>query len=141
MRQLTEGLLWLWREPSTPLATQATPVQQVVEQTWQELQRYAIQPSTMTLDIAPDITLDIAPALLQMVLANLLKNALSYGELNTLVVRADGQSIEVSNGIDAQKNEQGFGVGLYLIEHISQRMGWQLTIEHQETQFVVRITF
>lgn len=141
MRQLTEGLLWLWREPSQPLATQATPVQQVVEQTWQELQRYAIQPSTMTLDIAPDITLDIAPALLQMVLANLLKNALSYGQLNTLVVRADGQSIEVSNGIDAQKNEQGFGVGLYLIEHLSQRMAWQLTIKQQPTQFVVCITF
>ena len=76
-----------------------------------------------------------------MVLANLLKNALSYGELNTLVVRADGQSIEVSNGIDAQKNEQGFGVGLYLIEHLSQRMAWQLTIDHQSSQFVVRITF
>jgi signal transduction histidine kinase len=141
MRQLTEGLLWLWREPSQSLATQTTDVKHVIEQTWHELQLYAIQPSTMSLDIAPDMTLDVAPALLQMVLANLFKNALSYGELNTLLIRADAKSIEVSNHIDAQKNEQGFGVGLYLIEHIIQRMGWQLTIEHQETQFVVRITF
>jgi signal transduction histidine kinase len=141
MRQLTEGLLWLWREPSQPLAIQTMPIKQVVEQTWQELQLYAIQPSTMSLEAAPDVTLDVPLALLQMVLANLFKNALSYGELNTLVVRADAKSIEVSNRIDSQKNEQGFGVGLYLIEHIMQRMGWQLTILTKDGVFVVNITF
>ncbi len=69
MRQLTEGLLWLWREPSQPLATQATPYRGGGA-------NMANSPFNrpMTLDIAPDSPL-ICPCLAANGVGELLKNA------------------------------------------------------------------
>jgi signal transduction histidine kinase len=141
MQQVTDSLLWLWREPSTPLARYPTNVKCLVEQIWQTLQLHALEPSSLTLEMKPELTFHVAPALLQIVLANLLRNALSYGQPNTLIVSADAQQITVRNAVDDSKHVQGSGVGLYLVEQIAQRLAWQLTIARQNTHFVVSITF
>ncbi|WP_146490689.1 sensor histidine kinase [Vibrio sp. T20] len=72
---------------------------------------------------------------------NLLKNAFSYGE-ESIHIQLNQTRLTVNNQYGANKEDfAGYGVGLVIVERVSQKMGWSFSIEKNQNHFISQIDF
>ncbi|MDD2928437.1 MAG: HAMP domain-containing sensor histidine kinase [Sideroxydans sp.] len=145
MTEMTRALLLMSRErlPSAdePLCSVATIVKDAVEKHRHLL---AERPVELMLELQAEPSLPVEQALLEIVVSNLLRNAIFHtqGGIVRLVLNRD--SLVVSDtgvGMDGEERTRaferhykgrqsaGFGVGLSLVKRICERYGWQIGID------------
>jgi two-component system OmpR family sensor kinase len=106
-------------------------------------------------DIAADIALTTDVKLMALVLKNLIDNGMKYGEDKCVLLRADSKGrIEIiSRGAalehplsyytepfsQAEKRSSGFGLGLYIVHNILQKLGYRLDYRHEEGKNIFMI--
>ena len=99
----------------------------------------------VTLEVSP-MALTTDRKLMVLVLKNLIDNAIKYGKEECATVRTDGGNIEViSRGkplehplsyytepfSQEEKRSAGFGLGLYIVDTILKKLGYQLGYRHE----------
>jgi two-component system, OmpR family, sensor kinase len=92
--------------------------------------------------------------LMALAIKNLLDNGLKYGQKKCVILRSNGQTIEVvSEGEKLQhpltyytepfsqeeKRSSGFGLGLYIVHSILEKLGYQLGYRHEEGKNIFMI--
>jgi two-component system OmpR family sensor kinase len=106
-------------------------------------------------EIAEDIALTTDVKLMALVLKNLIDNGIKYGEDKCVLLRADqhGTIEVVSRGAalehpleyytepfsQAEKRSAGFGLGLYIVHNILQKLGYRLTYRYEEGKNIFSI--
>jgi len=110
----------------------------------------------LDIDIADDYIVRANPVLLDLLLTNLINNAITHGGDTTLRVQAQngdllftnsrkhGTTESIDNDITAAgvkgPDSNGEGQGLYLVTRILASLGWQHRIEYQDSSFSVIIS-
>jgi two-component system OmpR family sensor kinase len=94
-----------------------------------------------------DTALTTDKKLMTLVLKNLIDNGMKYGKDKCVMVRTDHRLIEVISQGDAlehplgyytepfsqaEKRSSGFGLGLYIVDSILQKLGYRLGYKHEE---------
>lgn len=92
--------------------------------------------------------------LMALAIKNLLDNGLKYGQRECVMLRSNGQTIEViSEGAalkhpltyytepfsQEEKRSSGFGLGLYIVHSILEKLGYQLGYRHEEGKNIFMI--
>ena len=156
MTQLVEALLLLAREDQTA-TWEACDAWQIAGEC---VERYRGQAATrgtvLTLTAAPPVALSAPPALFAIVLANLVRNAVTHTrngsiaialEETSLTVRDDGSGIEeaeqqrVFERLYRGTDSEGAGIGLFLVKRICDRLGWTASLQSSElagTEITIR---
>ena len=148
MCSLSDSLLHLWSEKSIQLAYNDTDIGKIVSKSCQQYQHF-IKDKNIDLEL-PYTTVEVkAPSsLLEIIIVNLIKNAFQYTERGTVTVNYDSSLISVANCVDSdqslrltssEKMQYGYGVGLFIVESICQKLHWRLETSHIDNQFIAKI--
>jgi len=93
--------------------------------------------------------------LMALVIKNLIDNGIKYGEDKCVLVRTNHKIIEIVSKGDvlehslsyytepfsqAEKRSAGFGLGLYIVHSILEKLGYQLTYRHEKGENIFMIT-
>lgn len=138
MTSLTQSLLLLARE-ARPQAVERVNLSAAVRDVWPRLHPADAAPRLPAMHVSPDACIEADPALLQLVLRNLLENALRHGEGRAIEVRFEGGILSVCDRgpgfgdgdpmlcferFRRSDSRPGHGLGLALVRHICQSCGW-----------------
>ena len=135
MKELTETILWLGRDGEEVLPEERLDLDFLLEELV-EVNRYLIDGKQV--DMHLDIRASQAMAAYtpcQMVISNLLRNAMQYTFQGDIHIRVQDNRICISNQnrtehtFDKTTLDYGYGLGLALVERICQRMGWSYVNE------------
>lgn len=144
MQQLTETLLWLSRETDTAPQYSAVQLNILVAQQIAEL-RYLLQGKKVQLEQHGDNNLpsrQLPRVPLQIVLANLLRNAFQYTFDGHISIQLSTDEIIIENrdhSHEAGDSDHSFGLGLMLVNKICQRLDWPLQITHYHNGLRARL--
>jgi len=145
MENIIETLLWLSREDMEIDQNQVFAVGSVVQETIQQ-NRYLLVNKPIEVEFVPENEpqLSIPPAILQIVLTNLIRNAIQHtasGKIS-VIVKADrvivsdtGAGMEpddlkhVTQSHVRRDRNKGFGLGLPIVQRLCDRLDWKLEIE------------
>lgn len=135
---LTQGLLLLARE-ARPQAIEPVNLASAVSEAWKRLHAADNFPNPPMLRIDPEARINADATLLQIVLHNLLENALRHGEGRAIEVTLEDASLSVCDrgpGFGANDPmrcferfrhgdvKPGHGLGLAIVQHICSACGW-----------------
>ena len=82
-----------------------------------------------------------APGLGQVLIDNLLRNAVAYAD-TWILVRADARGIEIENDVREQpRSSASTGYGLQIVSRICERQGWAFAYGWQSGRFAARVAF
>jgi signal transduction histidine kinase len=157
MSELVAALLLLAREEQEgrlESVCEADELLQQVVESHRQLVKH--KPVTIRLDNRPGTRLPVHCTLLRVVLANLLRNALSHTSRGAVHIRLDVHGIRIEDtgtGIPREQIKRvfdrfytgtagGSGIGLSLVKRICQRYGWKIDFTSREGQGTVfRLSF
>lgn len=133
MRLLTEGILWLGRQPVQNISSNVW--QNCVEAT--EINHHLIDESKVKLTMTgdKDAVLPVPDAVAQVIIGNLVRNAFSFtSEGNVTITMSAGKLSIVDTGIGlGQPSEKGgFGIGLSLTDRLCAHFGMELSVHAGE---------
>jgi signal transduction histidine kinase len=139
INQLANSLLLLAREakPAEPISI---VLASALESVWSDLQLANPKPVSLGLNVSPGVHLQADPVLLDLVLRNVLENALRYSEAGEIVCTLDGNSLAVRDtgpGFADEDLSRVFdrnfigqrglhGIGLAIVQHICSVSGWSV---------------
>lgn len=104
-------------------------------------EHFAKQDASYQLKEVDPGTLDAPSSFIDIVMANLLKNAFSYS-VGDIVVELADKSLIVTNQHDGHDmHNSGYGCGLAIIERVCNRMNWQFDTENDGKLFKARVVF
>lgn len=138
MQQLTETLLWLNRDKERLPDPQKVDVSALLQEQCEDL-NYLLSGKNVALEIKlPDIDEDvlIQETPLRIIVHNLLRNAFQHTQEGHVHIHWDGYDLSINNhdhGATQNDRNQGFGLGLNLVEQICSRLEWQFALEKQES--------
>lgn len=157
MSELVEVLMLLAREEKPDVSLVGCSVADVLQQVIEGHQHLLSHKSVdIKLDIQAKKILPVECALLRIVLANLVRNAISYTEHGHISIYLDEEGVLVKDtGIGIPKEQiqrifdryytsstGGVGIGLSLVKRICQLYGWEINIESDESAgTTVRLSF
>ena len=131
MQQLTETLLWLSRDEANMPAPESVALDSLVTSLVDD-SRYLLEGKNVSVNTryaSSDAELPVTPC--RIVLANLIRNAFQYTREGTVDITVEGASVTVSNHCASQHGgmprqaDYGFGLGLKLVEQITDKLGWR----------------
>lgn len=134
MQQLTEGILWLGRDPDR---AQHCNVAAVCADSI-EAYRHLVEGRDVSIrvDGADNIPMPVPEAVAHVMVGNILRNALSYTDSGEVAVKVDAGSVEIQDtGIgfgNLEPGREGFGVGLALVERLSAHFGVKFQVAPRE---------
>ncbi len=79
--------------------------------------------------------LKAAPAVLNMVVGNLIRNAIAASEEGKVTLNVSAESITVEDngpGLNNSTNDEGHGLGLMIVEDLCHRYGWEFSIKNRK---------
>lgn len=104
-------------------------------------EHFAKQDASYQLKEVDPGTVDAPSSFIDIVMANLLKNAFSYS-IGDIVVELTDKSLIVTNLHDGNDmHNSGYGCGLVIIERVCNRMNWQFNTENDGKLFKARVVF
>ncbi|GLO63093.1 hypothetical protein MACH09_36010 [Vibrio sp. MACH09] len=151
MQDMVTALLWLSRENTQGLATDTVALKAVVEEVIHQHQ-HLILDKDITLSINEPTPVQLpreVPELIKIVLVNLIRNSIQHTEQGNVNINLSCSQIEVTNPFEPPSsvqsgsniNTMSFGIGLFLVEKICIKQGWQLTHQQDNEHFIASIRF
>jgi signal transduction histidine kinase len=145
MGNIIETLLWLSREDEPVDRDQVLDVASLVRETMEQ-NRHLLTDKPVDLELAVENTprLSIPAPVFQIMLTNLIRNAIQYTSSGKICVNVMNDRISVSDtGIGMHSDDlesvtrsyltadryQGYGLGLSIVKRLCERLGWRLKIE------------
>ncbi len=142
---ITETLLQLWRRQKSLNPPSEINVTTLLEQLINSCDADYSSNINFTVNGIENEVIVADRVLLELTLANLLRNACQYSIDANVSVTVNHNAILISNAIndDLPKDEinYGYGLGFYLVEAICQQQGWQLSVTRAEPYFNVALSF
>ena len=150
MADLTETLLWLGREETTGLVEHQVDVAEMVKGLADDLM-YLLQGKSVSLSLNLDpCTLMLPETAAQIVIGNIIRNAFQHTYQGKVNIRLKGKQLVVTNVEESALAaprlddtgsgvEEGFGIGLKLIEKLSIKLNWAYRPEFTEKGYSVTL--
>lgn len=125
MQQLTEGILWLGREPNR---AQSCDVAEVCNESIDAYRHLLGDRSVrVVLDSEEGVQMPVPEPVAHVLIGNILRNAFSYTVEGKIKISVQPGFVEIADsGVgfgQAEASEQGFGVGLSLVERLCVHFG------------------
>ena len=125
MQQLTEGILWLSRNPEQ---VKSCNIKTVCADSIKAYRHLAGgRDVAVTIEGGAAVQMPVPEAVAHVMIGNILRNALSYtdsGSVNVYVRAGKVQILDTGVGFgDADTERQGFGIGLSLVERLCAHFG------------------
>lgn len=92
------------------------------------------------LEIDDTCQINLPVTLLNLVLNNLIRNALQHGE-GPISISGDETGIQITNRLREQPAKDSLGLGLYLAEQAAHNQGWLLSTQRQGDYFMATLRF
>ena len=151
---LLEALLLLARDHDQQLATEHIEISPLINE-WQQRHQQDISQKNIhiTLIKKTDINLNTPPYVMQIVLENLLNNALKYTQSGSIKVIIQSQQLQIHdtgegihpddlphifspfyrglNDSESIQKTTGFGLGLSIVKRLCDQQGWQILISSE----------
>ena len=149
MAENIDALLTLARESELALSGEQCDVAAGVDHALASIEAAALAKKIeLTRTISDGLSLPVPKSLFAMLMSNLLHNAVKHTDSGTISIVADTHQITVTDtGCGIPKNElrlvtqarkrgsntsgNGFGLGLYIVQQICERVGWALDIDSE----------
>ena len=132
MNRIVETLLWLARDDIRMPEASPVLIDELVHELVEE-NRYLLdrKPVTVHENLSPaQLHLVAHPA--RIAIGNLIRNAFQYTAEGVVEITTSATTVTITNinregeSVDPSGSEYGFGLGLVLVERISERFGWSL---------------
>mgnify|MGYP000135278407 CR=1 FL=1 len=164
----SDAILWLWSQDPLPEQEQAIQLQPLLQDIVKENQHLLRGRKVDIVLPENDLACNGNTKVLTILLRNLIRNAFQYsaeGEIRMSLrdnqlcidnplrvdlmaerqVNSKGDSrksdqASVQQGMEEGVQEYGFGIGLYLVQHTCQRLGWQCRHQRDHQRFSVQLS-
>ncbi len=131
MNHIIKTLLWLSRKHETALPQEPVNLNSIIKEIIEE-NRFLLRNKSITIHHeGPQIFIHTAITPFRIALSNLIRNAFQYTFRGSVFIRTEENAVTVKNlgPVSGTNNrsaevEYGFGLGLFLVEQLSQRLGW-----------------
>ena len=148
MENIIETLLWLSRKDEATDQSQFFEVVSIVRETI-EKNRYLITDKPIDIELFPEDEpqLSIPAPIFQIMLTNLIRNAIQHTASGKISVVVKDDRVSVSDtgaGMESEElklvtqlngsrdRNKGFGMGLSIVRRLCDRLGWHLKIESEK---------
>ncbi len=133
MRLLTEGILWLGRQPDQNISSNVW--QNCVEAT--EINRHLIDETKVRLTTTgdKDAVLPVPDAVAQVIIGNLVRNAFSFTREGGVAITISAGRLSIVDtgiGLGQPSDKGGFGIGLSLTDRLCAHFGMELSVRPGE---------
>ncbi|MFP6862643.1 sensor histidine kinase [Pseudomonas sp.] len=141
METLVQLFLYLGREEER-MPSQAVALRPLLDACMHKYTDYlASKALRVDLAIDPQLLICAPPSALQVLVSNLMGNALVHGS-DYLHLQAGPDHLQLVNGLDPGIDiHSGFGYGLGIVQRLCTHCGWRLTITRELARFVARVEF
>jgi len=131
MKNLTETLLWLSRDLDESLTETPVRLDQLIEQTSQDL-NYLLEGKAVNLHLKTSpVSLKLPPVATQILLTNLIRNAFQHTNAGEVWIEQQEDRVSIINQNNSPESseplELGFGLGLNLSQKLAERFNWHYT--------------
>ncbi|MCF7353210.1 HAMP domain-containing sensor histidine kinase [Vibrio sp. CK2-1] len=142
MQILTEAFLLLGKEDIEAHHISRESLSEHIHTVLENMsEHFSKQDASYQLKEVDPCTVDAPSSFIDIVMANLLKNAFSYS-IGDIVVELTDKSLIVTNQHDGNDmHNSGYGCGLVIIERVCNRMNWQFNTENDGKLFKARVVF
>lgn len=139
MKAHVEGLMLIEKDISDS-DIESVDVREVLRKSLGASDFLAIQNNVSIKDHLEPLVVETHASLLEVIFNNLVQNALEYSRDGYIHLSTEGQEIVIENGSVSQKppTSKGFGIGLHVVEELSQKLG--LEYNYMETTFGRKVT-
>jgi signal transduction histidine kinase len=148
MEKIIETLLWLSREDAAVDQSQVFAVVSVVDETIEQT-RHLLGSKPIDIELVPENhpQLSIPAPIFQIMLNNLIRNAIQYTASGKIIVTVKDDRVIISDtgtGMDPEylklvtqphfpgRRDQCFGLGLSIVNRLCDRLKWRLKIESEQ---------
>lgn len=142
MNQFIDALLALSRASETDQYRAETDVALILRHVLDEVRDSMSEDVELKCECDGPLAVVAPPALVHIVVANLLRNAIRHTRAGSINVRCTNRELEVAdNGVGMSEevlkhaferhfsgSGQGTGIGLYLVKRICDQFGWQISL-------------
>ena len=147
MKSMTETLLWLSREGDSEVPIENIQLGALIKNTQFEV-AYLLTGKKVSVNVdVDDIEVPLAKTPAIIVLNNLIRNAFQHTQHGTVEIKQRGNKVIITNvefdqsDINNTNEELGFGLGMQLVEKLTNRFGWHYLINHDGEGYQVSISF
>ena len=147
MKSMSETLLWLSREEDSSVPIDNVHLGTLINNTQSEM-AYLLVGKTVSVNIDVDETecaLATIPAVI--VLNNLIRNAFQHTQHGKVEIKQREDTVVITNiefdqsEMNDTKEDLGFGLGMQLVEKLTNRFGWHYQINNDSNGYQVSISF
>ena len=148
MKSMTETLLWLSREEAIDMPIESLDMGQLLADTSHELS-YLLSGKEIQVNLESDASsIEAAKVPCQILLNNLIRNAFQHTQSGVVNITHKNEQVVIQNIESpceqselAESESLGFGLGMQLVEKLTEQFGWQLTTTQLGNEFKVTIRF
>lgn len=148
MQHLTETLLWLTRKEIEQSASSVFQLDTLINELIEE-HSYLLKGKNVELHVVlQPIAVSLPHTLVRILIANLIRNAMQHIDEGLILIHLQQQELVITNqGIiledttAKQCGRDGFGLGLRLVQQISQQCHWDFTVAVKPECYMANINF
>ncbi len=150
MIAMANTLLNIWQNEHKESKPQHVSILNLIEQIIEEnTLLYKRSDLKFELKVEPELKILVSEPHLRIVLTNLIKNAMQYGQAGVINIKADDKLLTVRNALmkgnslndaSSEINSYGYGLGLYIAEQAAKNQLWGFQVI-KGLNFEVKLTF